>query len=142
VYDADGRFRKNPLGSYTINNLTAQRDADGSVTVQFGGCNNTIPNCIPTHPGWNYMVRLYRPRPEILDGTFTFPQGKPGHRTRLSFERPPGPDWTTTDHIGFHQGGPRERTLMPPSAHCHAELRTLLSSNNSLQTPLVCWHSE
>ena len=23
--------------------------------------------------GWNYLVRLYRPRPEILDGTWTFP---------------------------------------------------------------------
>lgn len=23
--------------------------------------------------GWNYTVRLYRPRQEILDGTWTFP---------------------------------------------------------------------
>ena len=23
--------------------------------------------------GWNYLVRLYRPRPEILTGTWTFP---------------------------------------------------------------------
>ena len=23
--------------------------------------------------GWNYAVRLYRPRPEILDGSWTFP---------------------------------------------------------------------
>ena len=23
-------------------------------------------------PGWNYMVRLYRPRKEILDGTWKF----------------------------------------------------------------------
>ncbi len=24
--------------------------------------------------GWNYLVRLYRPRPEILDGTWSFPR--------------------------------------------------------------------
>jgi hypothetical protein len=24
--------------------------------------------------GWNYIVRLYRPRAEILDGTWTFPE--------------------------------------------------------------------
>jgi hypothetical protein len=25
-------------------------------------------------PGWNYIVRLYRPRKDILDGTWTFPE--------------------------------------------------------------------
>jgi hypothetical protein len=24
--------------------------------------------------GWNYIVRLYRPRPEVLDGSWTFPE--------------------------------------------------------------------
>ena len=28
---------------------------------------------IPIMDGWNYLVRLYRPRPEILDGSWTFP---------------------------------------------------------------------
>ena len=27
--------------------------------------------------GWNYMVRLYRPRKEILDGTWKFPEAQP-----------------------------------------------------------------
>jgi hypothetical protein len=27
--------------------------------------------------GWNYMVRLYRPRPEIANGTWTFPSPQP-----------------------------------------------------------------
>ncbi len=26
--------------------------------------------------GWNYMVRLYRPRKEILNGTWKFPEAK------------------------------------------------------------------
>src|SRR5689334_19797146 len=27
--------------------------------------------------GWNYMVRLYRPRGEVLNGTWTFPEAQP-----------------------------------------------------------------
>jgi hypothetical protein len=28
-------------------------------------------------PGWSYLVRLYRPRAEVLDGRWTFPEAKP-----------------------------------------------------------------
>jgi hypothetical protein len=77
VYDAKGFFEKNALGAYSLNNLTAQRAADGSVTIQFGGCDGEIPNCLPITPGWNYIVRLYRPRAEILDGKWTFPDPQP-----------------------------------------------------------------
>jgi hypothetical protein len=28
-------------------------------------------------PGWNYIVRLYRPRAQILDGTWKFPEARP-----------------------------------------------------------------
>jgi hypothetical protein len=27
--------------------------------------------------GWNYTVRLYRPRREILEGTWKFPEAQP-----------------------------------------------------------------
>ena len=27
--------------------------------------------------GWNYTVRLYRPRKEIVDGTWKFPKAEP-----------------------------------------------------------------
>jgi hypothetical protein len=27
--------------------------------------------------GWNYIVRLYRPRAELLNGTWTFPEAQP-----------------------------------------------------------------
>jgi hypothetical protein len=76
VYDTNGRYRKNEHDAYTINNLTAHRSTDGSVTVQLGGCDDTTANCLPIFPGWNYMVRLYRPRTEILNGTFTFPEAQ------------------------------------------------------------------
>ena len=45
--------------------------------IQFGGCDGKIPNCLPIMKGWNYTVRLYRPRPEILDGKWKFPEPKP-----------------------------------------------------------------
>lgn len=68
---------KNDLNAYSINNLTAKPNSDGSVTVQFGGCRKEIPNCLPIMPGWNYTVRLYRPRQAILNGTWKFPQAQP-----------------------------------------------------------------
>ncbi|MGC2080995.1 MAG: DUF1254 domain-containing protein [Xanthobacteraceae bacterium] len=77
VYNAEGYFQKNPLDAYTLNNITAKKSDDGAVVVQFGGCDGKISNCLPTMPGWNYMVRLYRPRPEILDGKWTFPAAQP-----------------------------------------------------------------
>jgi hypothetical protein len=77
VYDSTGHFRKNDLNAYSLNNVTATKNADGSVPVQFGGCNEKIPNCLPVLDGWNYMVRLYRPRAEILDGTWKFPEAQP-----------------------------------------------------------------
>ena len=79
LYNAEGYFQKNDFNAYTLNNLTANRNADGSVSIQFGGCEGAkgTLNCLPIMPGWNYIVRLYRPRKEILDGTWTFPEAKP-----------------------------------------------------------------
>jgi hypothetical protein len=77
VYNEKGYFEPNPQNAYTLNNLTAKADADGSISIQFGGCDSNVENCLPTPPGWNYLVRLYRPRPEILNGTWTFPEAQP-----------------------------------------------------------------
>jgi hypothetical protein len=77
VYNAQGYFEANPLNAYSINNLTAKKNGDGSVTVQFGGCDSKTPNCLPVPSGWNYMVRLYRPQKAILDGTWKFPEAQP-----------------------------------------------------------------
>jgi hypothetical protein len=77
VYNRAGYFEQSGSGAYSINNLTAERNADGSVTVQFGGCTSNIANCLGIMPGWNYDVRLYRPRAEILSGAWSFPKPKP-----------------------------------------------------------------
>ncbi|MFQ3458363.1 DUF1214 domain-containing protein [Bradyrhizobium sp. UFLA01-814] len=76
VYDAKGYFEKNPYDAYTLNNITAKKSADGSIAIQFGGCDGKIPNCLPVMKGWNYTVRLYRPRPEILNGKWKFPKAQ------------------------------------------------------------------
>lgn len=77
VYNAKGFFEKNAANAYSVNNITAKKDADGGVTIQFGGCDGKIANCIPITEGWNYAVRMYRPRAEILNGKWKFPQAQP-----------------------------------------------------------------
>lgn len=77
VYNAAGYFEKNPYNAYTLNNITAKKGPDGGISIQFGGCDGKIPNCLPIVDGWNYTVRLYRPRREILNGKWKFPTPKP-----------------------------------------------------------------
>jgi hypothetical protein len=76
VYDAEGYLKKNQYDAYSLNSITAKKSADGSVAVQFGGCDGKVPNCLPTMKGWNYMVRLYRPRDEVLNGKWKFPEAQ------------------------------------------------------------------
>jgi hypothetical protein len=71
VYNAEGYFVPNERGVVSINNVTAAQNDDGSITIHFG--DGDRPNTIPITEGWNYAVRLYQPRPEIVDGSWKFP---------------------------------------------------------------------
>lgn len=77
VYNAEGYLQANSLNRYNLNSVIAAKNADGSITIQFGGCDGKGPNCLPIMPGWNYTVRLYRPHPEILNGSWRFPDARP-----------------------------------------------------------------
>jgi hypothetical protein len=77
VYNADGYFEPNEAGVYSVNSVTGVRNADSSITVRFGDHGPDALNCIPITEGWNYLVRLYRPRREILDGTWLLPAHHP-----------------------------------------------------------------
>lgn len=77
VYTSDGFFQPNELDAYSINSVTGARANDGTIAIQFGECGPNVPNCLPITDGWNYMVRLYRPRPEILNGDWQFPAAEP-----------------------------------------------------------------
>ena len=63
VYNAAGFFEPNGRHAYTVNNITGVKNSDGSTTVRFGDYPTGVPNAIPITDGWNYLVRLYRPRP-------------------------------------------------------------------------------
>ena len=76
LYDDKGLMPVNDYKAYSFNNVTAKKDKDGSITIRFGG-DPEADNFLPIVPGWNYIVRLYRPKQEILDGSWTFPGPKP-----------------------------------------------------------------
>jgi hypothetical protein len=74
VYNEDGYMEPNELGRNNYNNVSAEANDDGSITIHMGGCDDGRVNCIPITPGWSYAVRLYQPREEILDGSWNFPE--------------------------------------------------------------------
>jgi len=75
-YDRDGYFPTTG-GPVSVNDVTATPDPDGAITVHFGDWGDDVPNRIAIADGWNYLVRLYRPRAPILDGSWTFPAVEP-----------------------------------------------------------------
>jgi hypothetical protein len=77
VYNKEGFFEKNELNAYSFNSVTSKKDADGSATIQFGGCKKDTVNCLPISDGWNYTVRLYRPGKAVLDGAWKAPVAEP-----------------------------------------------------------------
>ena len=77
LYDADGYFGTERPQRLHPQQHHSEEGRDGSVAVQFGGCDGKITDCLPTMKGWHYMVRLYRPRAEDLDGSWKFPDARP-----------------------------------------------------------------
>jgi hypothetical protein len=75
IYNERGFFEPNEKNLYTVNSVTGEPNADGSVTVRLVASTDgdTPPNAIATPRGWNYLIRLYRPRAEILNGGWTPP---------------------------------------------------------------------
>jgi hypothetical protein len=76
LYDDKGWMPVNKYNAYSFNNVTAKKNEDGSITVHFGG-DPKQPNFLPIVPGWNYIVRMYRPKKEVLDGSWAFPDPEP-----------------------------------------------------------------
>jgi len=74
LYNAAGYFEPNALGVNSINSLTAVPDDDGAVTIRFVEHPRDVPNALPIMPGWNYTLRLYRPQPSVLDGSWVAPR--------------------------------------------------------------------
>ena len=62
VYDKTGYIPQNDRKVYSFNNLTAKPDADGSVTIQFGGDASGIafPSCRTGITPYDSIVRARR----------------------------------------------------------------------------------
>jgi hypothetical protein len=76
VYTKDGYMEKNDQNVYSYNNVTAKENADRSITIHFGG-GPSATNNLPITPGWNYLVRMYQPKQEIINGSWSFPEAQP-----------------------------------------------------------------
>jgi len=76
LYNKDGYFQENEYNANSVNNITGTPNEDGSFTVHFGG-DPKSSNYLHIMDGWNYAVRMYQPRKEILDGEWIFPSVKP-----------------------------------------------------------------
>ena len=75
LYDDEGYMPDNEYNAHSFNNITAKKAKDGSITIHFGG-DPKADNFLPIVPGWNYLVRMYKPGQEILDGNWKFPAPK------------------------------------------------------------------
>jgi hypothetical protein len=54
-------------------------NADGTFTVHFGSkeaCGD-VPSRLDVSEGWNFLMRVYRPGPSVLDGSYKLPDAVP-----------------------------------------------------------------
>ncbi|MFT4632846.1 MAG: hypothetical protein ACI8PP_002693 [Candidatus Pseudothioglobus sp.] len=73
VYNEAGYFEQNVFESYSINNVFAVPNSDGSFTINFGDDPSVGDNFLYVMPGWSYVGRLYQPQESVQKGTWRFP---------------------------------------------------------------------
>lgn len=73
IYNRDGYLEPNPYDSYNLNGVTAEPEPDGSIVLNLAPEGEGLKNHLYVMDGWNYALRLYRPRPEAVDKTWTPP---------------------------------------------------------------------
>ena len=73
VYNQKRFMVPNEYNSYSLNSLTAKKNADGTATLHLGG-DPKADNFLYIPKDWLYIVRFYQPKKEILDGSWTFPK--------------------------------------------------------------------
>lgn len=79
IYDYKGFVV--PTNVYHVNSGFAVENDDGSVTINFideRGSNKVsgMSNVVDVYPGWNFVLRLYEPEDEILEGSWVRPEIK------------------------------------------------------------------
>ena len=128
VYNAEGYFEKNAHNAYTLNNVTAKKSADGSVTVQFGGCDGKIAELPADHAGLELHGAALPSARRNPQRHLEVPGGAAGQLTATS-ERRIGQLRTCRAlvHECNSPGGPRPgASRLPSPPWDRAEIRTLL----------------
>ena len=78
VYGADGFMKSD---NSILNSSNVKLSAGGTFTVVFGSkdlCGDA-PNRLDVTPGWNLVMRVYRPGPSVLDGRYVLPAVQATH---------------------------------------------------------------
>lgn len=73
VYGNDGFMKRE---KNIVNSSSVQLNADGTFTVFYGSqelCGD-VPNRLDVTAGWNFLMRVYRPGPSVLDGSYRLPE--------------------------------------------------------------------
>ena len=76
VYGKDGYMKSE---NAVVNSTNVKLNADGTFTVYFGSkelCGD-VPNRLDVTEGWNFLMRVYRPGPSVLDGSYKLPKAEP-----------------------------------------------------------------
>ena len=72
VYGADGYMKSE---NSMLNGANVKLNDDGTFTAYFGSreaCGDA-PNRLDVTEGWNFLMRIYRPGPSVLDGSYKLP---------------------------------------------------------------------
>ena len=72
VYGNDGYMKSD---NNIVNSSNVRLNADGTFTVYFGSkeaC-GAVPNRLDVSEGWSFLMRIYRPGPSVLDGSYKLP---------------------------------------------------------------------
>jgi hypothetical protein len=75
IYGKDG-FMKSE--NNIVNSSNVKLNPDGTFTVYYGSkelCGD-VPNRLDVTEGWNFLMRIYRPGPSVLDGSYRLPKAE------------------------------------------------------------------
>jgi len=74
VYGKDGFLKSD---NAIINASNVKLNKDGTFTVYYGSralCGKDVPNRLDVSPGWNFLMRIYRPGKSVLNGHYKLPK--------------------------------------------------------------------
>ncbi len=76
MYGADGYMKSD---NSIVNSSTCVFNTDGTFTMRFGSVETCgdVPNRLDVSEGWNFLMRVYRPGPSVLDGTYRLQRATP-----------------------------------------------------------------